>query len=387
MVVKALLILLLAFVVAAVVKDIVVKLLNQTSWAKKNKPEGQNGLYINKTVDLIGKLIQLVIFLLFVPGIFQSLGLTQVSDPILTLLNTIWGYVPNILAAALILWVGFYIAKLVREILVPVLNKIEVNRLQKIAGIEVSEQGRLSNTIAYIVYVLILIPVIIAALQVLNIRAISDPAIAALSTIFNYIPNILAALMIIIIGYILAKFIGNIVSRLIEASGLDAKLTRLAGLENSNFVLSEVIGKTVEAILIVFFVTESFSTLRLGVLTSIGVKIIAYMPAVLAALLIFAIAFLLANIAFSTLKKNGHTTAAVFCKYLIYVVAAFLMLNQLGIAKELVDGTFILLVGALAVAFAVSFGIGGRFFARNVLADFQKKINVEDAVSKLTDKD
>ena len=304
--------------------------------------------------------------------------MTQVTAPILALLNTVWGYVPNILFAIIILWIGFYIAKLVRELLVPILNKLEVNRLQKIAGIQVNEQGELSNTLAYIVYVLILIPVIISALSVLNIRAISDPAIAMLSTVFNYIPSILAALIIIVIGWILAKFIGNIITRLIESSGLDAKLAELTGTKNPTFSLSNVTGKTVEVILVIFFIVESFATLHLGVLTSIGTSIIAYMPYALAAFIIFAICVLIGSIVSNVFKKNGHPAVGSMFKYLIYIIGGFMILNQLGIARTLVDSTFILIVAALAVAFAIAFGVGGRDFAKSVLAELQVKIKKEE---------
>lgn len=376
---KAILVLILAFVVAAIAKSLIEKLLKHTKLAdlKRTDKNGQENTGM-KTIELIGKLVQLIVFLLFVPGIFEILGMTQVTAPILALLNTVWGYVPNILFAIIILWIGFYIAKLVRELLVPILNKLEVNRLQKIAGIQVNEQGELSNTLAYIVYVLILIPVIISALSVLNIRAISDPAIAMLSTVFNYIPSILAALIIIVIGWILAKFIGNIITRLIESSGLDAKLAELTGTKNPTFSLSNVTGKTVEVILVIFFIVESFATLHLGVLTSIGTSIIAYMPYALAAFIIFAICVLIGSIVSNVFKKNGHPAVGSMFKYLIYIIGGFMILNQLGIARTLVDSTFILIVVALAVAFAIAFGVGGRDFAKSVLAELQVKIKKEE---------
>jgi len=376
---KAILVLILAFVVAAIAKSLIEKLLKHTKLAdlKRTDKNGQENTGM-KTIELIGKLVQLIVFLLFVPGIFEILGMTQVTAPILALLNTVWGYVPNILFAIIILWIGFYIAKLVRELLVPILNKLEVNRLQKIAGIQVNEQGELSNTLAYIVYVFILIPVIISALSVLNIRAISDPAIAMLSTVFNYIPSILAALIIIVIGWILAKFIGNIITRLIESSGLDAKLAELTGTKNPTFSLSNVTGKTVEVILVIFFIVESFATLHLGVLTSIGTSIIAYMPYALAAFIIFAICVLIGSIVSNVFKKNGHPAVGSMFKYLIYVIGGFMILNQLGIARTLVDSTFILIVAALAVAFAIAFGVGGRDFAKSVLAELQVKIKKEE---------
>lgn len=374
--VKAILLLVVAFIVAAIAKSLIVKLLSKTKLSKL-KGTGEDGTDQGpKTIELIGKLVQLIVFLLFVPGIFEILGMTQVSAPILTLLNTIWGYVPNILFCVIILWIGFYVAKLVRELLVPVLNKLEINRLQKIAGIEVSEEGRLSNTLAYIVYVLILIPVIIAALYVLDIKAISDPAIAMLSIIFSYIPNLLAALIIIAIGWILAKFCGNIITRLIAASGVDAKLAELSGAKSNTFVFSNVVGKTVEIVMIIFFIVESFSTLHLGILTNIGTAVIAYMPYLLTAVIILGIAFYLGAVAENALTKGGHASLGIIVRYLIYVVAAFMVLNQLGIARTLVDSTFILVIAAMAVAFAIAFGVGGREFARNVLADVQKKFHI-----------
>lgn len=371
--IKAILILIVAFIAAAICKSLIVKLLSRTKLAEVNKGKDS----ASNPVELIGKLVQLVVFLVFVPGIFETLGMTQVSAPILTLLNTLWGYVPNIIGAVVILWVGFYVARLVRELLVPVLNKLEVNRLQKIAGIEVSDEGKLSNTLAYIVYILILIPVIITALYVLNIRAISDPAIAMLGVIFNYIPNILAALVIIAIGWVLARFIGGIVTRLLAASGLDAKLDEMTGNKNPTYTLSNVAGKTVEVILVIFFIVESLRTLRLGVLTRIGEAVIAYMPYLLTAFLILIIAMFLAGIADKAIRKAGHASAAVIVKYLIYAVAGFMILNQLGIARTLVDPAFIIVIAAVAVAFAISFGIGGREFARNTLAALQKKLNIE----------
>lgn len=379
---KAVLVLLLAFIVAAIAKALIVKLLNKTKLADlksrdSQAPEGP------KVIELIGKLVELIVFLLFVPGIFEILGMTTVTAPIITLLNRFWGYVPNIIGAVIILWIGFYVARLVRELLIPIFNKLEVNRLQKIAGIQVQEEGKLSNTLAYIVYVLILIPVIITALYVLDIRAISDPAIAMLNIIFGYIPNLLAALVIISIGWVLARFIGNIVTRLIAASGLDARLAALTDDENPKYSLSNVSGKTVEVILIIFFVVESLRTLHLGVLTNIGVAVIRYMPYALTAFLIFVLCMFLAGVVYKTLKKNGHPAAAAISRVLIYVVAGFMILNQLGIAKTLVDSAFILMVAALAVAFAIAFGVGGRTFASHILANAEEKMDLEAAADAI----
>ena len=142
-VIKAVLILLMAFIAAAIVKSLVVKLLTKTKLSvllgkTDASPDGGK-----RMLEHIGKLVYLLVFLLFVPGIFESLGMHEISMPILNFLDTMWGCLPNILAAVLVLWVGSFIARLVRELLVPVFNQMKVNTLQEKAGIQVSEMGRL----------------------------------------------------------------------------------------------------------------------------------------------------------------------------------------------------------------------------------------------------
>lgn len=72
--------------------------------------------------------------------------------------------------------------------------------------------------------------------------------------------------------------------------------------------------------------------------------------------------------------KNGHKTAALVTQCAIYTVGAFLILSQLGIAKELVNAAFILILAALAVAFAISFGVGGKDFAGRALEKLEGKL-------------
>ena len=375
-VIRAVLLLLVAFLCAKIVKSLVNKALSKTKLGAGDSGSDTASEGRGKTVDFLGRLMYLLVFLLFVPGIFDSLGLGEMSAPILNLLNTMWGYLPNVLAAVIVLWVGFFIAKLVRELLIPVFGKLKINRLQEKAGLDVTDSAKLSNTLAYIVYVLILIPVVITALQVLNIQAISAPAVRMLDVIFAFIPNILAALMIIVIGCTIAKFAGGIVESLIASAGLDAKLSNLLDSKAPQFILSRVIGRTVSTVMVIFFIVESFSVLHLQVVTDIGSAIIGYLPYVLAAVLILMACYVVNAIIQKALRKGEHTGAALVSKCAVYTIGVFMVLNELGIAGEIVNTAFILIVAALAVAFAISFGIGGREFAGRMLK------RLEDACCK-----
>jgi len=375
-IIRAVLLLILAFIVSAIVKSLAVKLLTKTKLKNLlGKRDAESG---ERVSEFIGKLLHLIVFLLFVPGIFESLGMTEVSAPILGVLNTLWGYLPNVLAAVIVLWAGMFIAKLVRELLVPVFDRLKVNRLQEKAGISAEDSRKLSNTLAYIVYVLILIPVIITALKALQISAISDPAIRMLDIIFAFIPCILAALIIIVVGCMVAKLAGNIVESLIGSAGLDAKLSAHLSGKAGSFVLSKMAGGIVRAVLTIFFLVESFGVLRLDVLTNIGNAVIFYLPYVLAAVLILLACYIGDSLAQKALLKNGHKALAAGCKTAIYGIGVFMILSELGIAQELVNAAFILIVAALAVAFALSFGIGGREFAGRMLKKLEDHVSNEE---------
>lgn len=372
-VIKAVLMLVLACIVAAVVKSMVVKLLTKTGLrflSGKTDASADGGKRVS---EHIGKLVHLLVFLLFVPGIFESLGVREMSVPILNLLNTMWGYLPNILAAVIVLWVGLFIAKLVRELLTPVFDRMKINRLQEMAGIEAEGSAKLSDTLAYIVYVLILIPVVITTLQVLDIQAVSGPAIRMLDTMFGFIPNIMVALVIIVVGCMVAKLSGNIVESLIASAGLDAKLIKLPGMENSGLILSKTAGRIVHTVMVIFFVVESFGVLHLQVLTNIGSAVIGYLPRALAAVLILLGCFVCNTMVRKSLQKNGHQTGALLAGTGIWTAGGFMVLSELGIAAEIVNTAFVVAIMALALAFAIAFGIGGRQSAERLLEKLEEK--------------
>ncbi len=389
-VLAAALLLLLAFVIASIVRNLVVKLLKKTKLAQLNmaQPGVQGASPLNTgigIIEYIGKFVYLFVFLLFVPGIFGALGVSSIAAPVSQLLNVVWGYVPNIFAAVIVLIAGSIIAKLVRELLIPLFVKLKVDELQQKFGIQADNNSRFSVTLAYIIYVFIMIPVVIVALQALNITAVSGPAVAMLSVVFTFIPQIVVAIVLIWIGALIGKFTGQIVCRLIASSGADAKVKELVGEKAQNFVLSKTVGLIVTIVLDIFFIVEGVDVLKLSVLSGIGEKLIAYMPNVLAAVLIIIAAFFCASAAEKVMKKGGLREYAIYAKAAIIVVAVFMALNQLGIAAAIVNAAFVIVLAAIGIAFAVAFGVGGRKFAADQLDKLEKKMDDDKKDDKKED--
>jgi len=120
------------------------------------------------------------------------------------------------------------------------------------------------------------------------------------------------------------------------------------------------------------------NVLKLEILTNIGSVIIQYIPAALSAIVILAICYFGSAIVEKALRKNGFDKTAIVVKIVILTLGSFMILSQLGIAEVIVNSAFKLIVAALAVAFALAFGIGGKEFAANSLKKLEEKMEQKE---------
>lgn len=375
-VIHAVLLLVLAYVVALIAKALVVKALKLLKIDKRIDKLGVVDEATGSSLDFIGKLVFVIVFLLFLPGVLDKLGFDNVSTPITMLVTQFLNYIPNVIAAIIILMVGGLVAKIIRQLIAPILKKLNVDKLQEKAGISTSENATISSVISYVIYVIILIPVIIAALQALNITAISNPAIAMLNTMFGMLPNIFVAIALVVIGTIVARIAGKLLAQILSGLGTDSILKKMVSSDNSklkDFSLSKAIGEFVKYVIILLFVVEATNVINLEVLRNVGGAIIAYLPMVISSVIILGIALLISSWVGGFIEKKcpDAKLTATIAKTAIVVVAVFMVLIQLGIATTIVSAAFIIVLGALAVAFAIAFGIGGRDFAANTLKKFE----------------
>lgn len=378
-IVSAILLLIIAFIVAGIARSLVIKLLKRFQLDKYTDKLGVVDEDTGSSLDFIGNLVYFIVFLLFLPGVLDKLGLQGVSSPISAFVSKFLNYLPNIIGAVLVLAVGLFIAKLIRQLITPVLKRLKVDKLQEKIGVESTDTISMSSLIAYVIYVVIIIAVITAALQVLNISAISIPAINMLQTIFDAIPRIFVAIAIILVGNYIGKIAGKLLENILSGVGTDGLIAKM-NLDNerlNKFSLSKFTGEFIRYIIVLLFIVEGFNFLNFEVLQFVGEGIIKYLPYLISSILILGIAlFLAAWVEGVILKKFSKSKfVASLSKVTIMVIAVFMILHQLGFAKSIVNAAFIIILGAMAVAFAVSFGIGGREFAANVLKKVEKKMD------------
>ncbi|MBR3325377.1 MAG: mechanosensitive ion channel [Clostridia bacterium] len=380
-VVAALIILILAFATATLVKYLISKLMKTVKidfLFSKAKIEEERR---EKTKDFIAKLFYFITFILWMPGFFERLGMNGVASPIINMMNIVLAYLPNIIGAILLLIVGLFIAKTVKELLIPLFKKLKIDQYLKKVGVDSKNEISVAEVFANTVYVLILIPIVIGALNVLHIDAISNPAISMLDTILAYIPKIILALVIFFVGKFIAKIVFALLEKLFESIGLDKisdKVFTTTGTNvNKNVSLSKILAYIVQYVILILFTVQALNVIELEVLTKIGSTIIAYLPYAVSGILMLGIAILLANYVQKIVLKSfpNSKATAILLKVLIIILGVFVTLYQLGVATDLVNSAFIIILGSIAVALAIAFGVGGREFASHMLAKAEKKLD------------
>lgn len=376
----------LAWIVATLVKQGVSKGLRAVKfdellvkWGAAETPE-QAG----KTIDTLASVFYYLTWVLFLPGIFDRFGLESVAVPITNMLQTALNYLPNIIGASIILVIGFVAAKLVKNLVYNLAQSMNVNRwMSRITGndeaptVSVEQKNNIASVLATIVYVLILVPIVTIALETLGIRSISEPIINVLNILVGAIPNILVAAILLGVGIAVAKFVGDLLTNLLKGTGLD-DVTDSLKTSGMDLDLSKMIGQTVAVLIGLFFFVEAINVLNLMVLNTIGAAIINYVPNVLFALIILALVVvggkLLAN---AVTRATGSQLSGKVVEGILLVLGVFMALSQLNLAATIVQTAFLFIIGGLSVAFALSFGLGGRDFASKQLERLDSKMKKE----------
>ncbi len=381
-----------AWLVATIVKLLTVSSLHALRLDERlhqetqDNPPNPNQLSLSET---IGSALYWFIFLLFLSPILDTLGLQQALLPVQVLITQILSILPNIIAATLIATVGWFLATVVRRIVTNLLATTGIDHLGSRFGLSSSAGVQsLSNIIGTIVYILILIPIAIAALNALKIEAISVPAISMLQQILNALPAIFTAIAILIVAYFLGRFVAELVTSILTSMGFN-NIFSILGLPTptrrivipaeptpstpTSRTPSEIAGIIVLVGIMLFAALAAVDILNIPALTTLVAGILIILGRILAGLIVFAIGLFLANLAFNLITSSGNPQARILgqvARVAIIALVSAMALQQIGVASDIVNLAFGLLLGAIAVAIALAFGLGGRDIAHEQVRDW-----------------
>src|ERR687895_1393680 len=195
----------------------------------------------------------------------------------------------------------------------------------------------------------------------------------ALSTFLEYIPQLIGAILILIVGYIVARILQAVVARVLQAIGFDRWMER-GGIKQffdraqTRETPATVLGRLGFWFVFIIAITMAADALGIRQVSEVLSQLIAYIPSIIAAILILILAALLANFLASIVRgATGSDLLSSVARYAILVYAAFAALTQLGIAVQLTAPTFLIILGAVALAAAIAFGFGAQNVARDIV--------------------
>jgi hypothetical protein len=398
------LLLLAAWLLATIAKMVIIRGLGSLGLERRlGEQTGETQQFA--VTETVANALYWFIFLLFLPAVLSTLELEGTLQPVQQLLNQILSILPNIFAAILIGGAGWLIAQVVRRIVTNLVAATGADQLGRKFGLNQSQQS-LSVIAGTLVYVLILIPTAIAALNALRIEAISQPAISMLTQILNAIPQIFTAVAILGIAYVIGQFVSEILTNILTGIGFNNVFQWLgmgsimnhppaAGQSieepTTSRTPSEFLGVVAWVGIMLFGAIAATNVLQIPALTQIISALTVVAGQVIYGLIVFAIGLYLANLAFSIISSSGNRQAKIVgqaARISIIALVTAMALQQMGIASDIVNLAFGLLLGAIAVAIALAFGLGGRDIAaeqvRSWLASFQDSDKIVDKVDPTT---
>ncbi len=357
-----LIILAITWLAAKIAKWAFAKMINRIPFLQRDTGSGSS------VGDSLGKIVKLLIWLFGLVAILNVLNLGSVTGPVQELLTDILRFIPHLIGAGIIFFVGAIIARIVRDIVSTALETVNFDKWANKSGADqVTGNSAISKTISTIVYVLIMIPVVIGALQALQITAISNPLVHMLQTFLSAIPNIIGAAVLLGFGYMIGKWVAGLLEEILPGLGVNRSVDAL-GLLPAGTTASGLAGKVVMIAIMLLTAIAATRLLNFPELTAIVTQVVEIGGGVIFGGVIIGVGFMLANLLSSFLGSAG-AGAASMVKYATIFLFAFIGLRQMGIGEEIVDMAFGAIVIGGAAAAALAFGLGGRDMAAKKLAE------------------
>jgi len=321
--------------------------------------------------DFIAKIVHYLLVLFVLLLVLEMMGLTSVLDPFRDMLGKFFGAVPNMIYAGIIGFIGYVVGKIVSEGVG--LASLPLESFSNRIGFK--QHDSLVKVIKQVVFFFIFLLFLVAALDALNMDAISRPISDMFANMLEAIPNIIAATIIIGVFYFIGRFLVGFLTDLLHNLGVDSYPTKLGfGSVLGEASLSSIIGNVVFFFLMFAGVISAMEKLEMTAITDILNNVMNIAGRVFFGLIILVAGSFIANMASKAMASSDEWLASLVKFAVLGIFLAF-ALHTMGIAQSIVNMAFGFTLGAVAVAFALSFGLGGREAAGKQMQQFFDKMN------------
>ncbi|HEY8618372.1 mechanosensitive ion channel [Phenylobacterium sp.] len=346
----------------------------------------------------LGQLGYWLVLLVGVVGALSILGMDDIILPLNGLLTEVMAFLPNLIGAVVIFVVGVVVATLARRVVEAALNVAHVDSWLDRAGLaRLTGASGLARTFGTLVYVLIIIPVTIAALQQLGVRAISEPAVAVLATVLDALPRLIAAAIVLAIAFLIGRWVAGLIEQVLPSFGFDRSLQALGiggpsaadpadtpeAPPPGGITPSKVVARLALVAIMLFSAVEAARLLAFAAVAVMLTEVLELAGHVLFGGVIITVGVLIGNFLANLLDRSTNGAdhfASTIVRWATIALATAMGLQFMGIADEIVILAFGLVLGSAAVAAALAFGIGGRDTAGRLLDKWTRQ--VEDRPSR-----
>lgn len=328
----------------------------------------------------IASILYWLVYLCFAPAILSALKISGITEPLQAMLNKVFTYLPHLIAACAIAFFGLFCAGLLRRIVVKFVSEFHVNVFKTGKDEEpVFEQKNLAQLVGIVVYAIIAIPVVIASLSALRIESLTNSVSSLFNRILAAAGNIFGALLLLLAAYIAGKFVSRLVVQLLDSFGFNKLFVKLGfshdDVKEGDLTPACVIGQLTLFGIMLFAVIGALELLQFNELAGLFRSFIPFAGRIIVAIVIFLVGIYLANLSASIIRSKGFESAlfGLGLRVTILFFAGAVALHTADIGGPIVQMAFTLILGALAVAAALAFGLGGRDVAAKKLKEWTEK--------------
>lgn len=353
-----------------------------------------------------GRVTFYVVMIIVLIAVLDRLELSLATEPLRDLVAGIFGFLPNLLGAIVLGILAFIIAKIARTVVYQLARTARLDErltaareggasLATRAADQMStppgsaaassasvarspetsarpsseERAPLSRGLAEVVFGLILLIFLPAILDTLELRGLLEPVNELLNTVFRFVPNLVAAALILVVGWFIARIASRIITAFLSGVGVDGWPARLGFgsatqvAATGSWAPSRLAGALVFAVLLWFAIIEALEVLQFESLSALLVSLLVLASRILLGLVIIAIGLWLARTAASAIRSSGvqqRNVLAVAAQAAIVLLFGAMGLREMGLANSIINLAFGILFGAVGVAAAIAFGVGGR---------------------------
>lgn len=368
----------IAFVLATVVKTVVTKGAESLQIEQRlNKMEDKvDGDYTasqeSSVAPALGTGLFWLIILMFLPGILGKLGMSELVVPLQNMLDQLLGFLPNLLSAGLIAMIGYFVARILRQVISGLLGATGIDTFSKRAGLNMA----LSALVGQLVFAIVLLLVIVQALDALKIEAISEPATAMISQIFDVFPKLIGAALVLGIAYFVGKIVAGLVTGLLEGIGFNDFPAKMGLNLSTSRPISSWAGTIIIAGFMLLASLAAVDMIGFSQLTGIVETFVQFAGDILIGVIVLAIGLWLASIAYKFAVEAGISPLwAKIMRAAVMALIGAMALQAIGIGANIVELAFGIALGAIGIASALAFGLGSREIAGREMEKFVSNIN------------